>query len=160
MRAKLLKKLGIFHSIGDNCHYGPIHIPSEPHLLSIGDNVVIGSEVKLITHTATFHVFNYEEKTSEYSCLSEPIIIGNNVFIGANAIILHGVTIGDDVIIAAGAVVTKDVESGMIVGGVPAKVIGKYDSFKQKNLEWTKRINRAEGNSLYEKEVNFYFKKK
>lgn len=52
-------------------------------------------------------------------------IIGNDVWIGANAIILQGVTIGDGAIIAAGAVVTKDVPPYAIVGGVPAKVI-KY----------------------------------
>ncbi len=48
----------------------------------------------------------------------------------------------------------------MIVGGVPAKIIGRYDNFKEKNLEWTRMINQAEGNGLYEKEVNFYFNKK
>jgi len=52
-------------------------------------------------------------------------IIGNDVWIGANAIILQGVTIGDGAIVAAGAVVTKDVPPYAIVGGVPAKVI-KY----------------------------------
>lgn len=69
-------------------------------------------------------------------------------------------SIDDNAIIAVGAVVTKDVESGMIVGGVPAKIIGRYDNFKEKNLEWTRMINQAEGNGLYEKEVNFYFNKK
>lgn len=53
------------------------------------------------------------------------VIIGNDVWIGANAVILPGVHIGDGAVIAAGAVVTKDVEPYAIVGGVPAKVI-KY----------------------------------
>ena len=52
-----------------------------------------------------------------------PIIIGNNVWIGASVTVVPGVTIGDNAIIAAGAVVTKDVEANTIVGGVPAKVI-------------------------------------
>ena len=53
------------------------------------------------------------------------IVIGNDVWIGYNAIILSGVTIGDGAIIATGAVVTKDVPAYTIVGGVPAKKIKK-----------------------------------
>ena len=55
---------------------------------------------------------------------SIPIHIGCDVFIGARAIILKGVTIGDGAVIAAAAVVTKDVPPGSIVGGNPARVIG------------------------------------
>jgi acetyltransferase-like isoleucine patch superfamily enzyme len=54
-----------------------------------------------------------------------PTKIGRDVWIGANAVILGGVTIGDGAVIAAGAVVTKDVEAGAIVGGVPASLIRK-----------------------------------
>lgn len=53
----------------------------------------------------------------------DPVIIGNDVWIGANAIIMRGVTIGDGAIVAAGAIVTKDVPPYAIVGGIPAKVI-------------------------------------
>ena len=52
---------------------------------------------------------------------SHPVRIGNNVWIGMNAIVLKGVTIGDDCVIAAGAVVTKDVPPGTIVAGNPAR---------------------------------------
>ena len=52
---------------------------------------------------------------------SRPVRIGNNVWIGMNAIVLKGVTIGDDCVIAAGAVVTKDVPPGTIVAGNPAR---------------------------------------
>ena len=56
---------------------------------------------------------------------NRPVIIGNDVWIGANVIILPGVKIGDGAILAAGTVVTKDVEPYSIVGGVPSKIIRK-----------------------------------
>ena len=52
-----------------------------------------------------------------------PVKIGNNVWIGAHATILAGVTVGDNAVVAAGAVVTKDVPANAVVGGVPAKII-------------------------------------
>ncbi|HSH65656.1 MAG TPA: CatB-related O-acetyltransferase, partial [Bacteroidia bacterium] len=69
--------------------------------------------------------------------------IGNDVWIGNNAIIKYGIKIGDGAIIGSGAVVTKDVEPYSIVGGVPAKVI-KY-RFKPEQIEFlhkTKWWNR------------------
>lgn len=52
-----------------------------------------------------------------------PVVIGNDVWVGAKAVVLSGVTIGDGAVVAAGAVVTKDVPPYAIVGGVPARVI-------------------------------------
>ena len=55
--------------------------------------------------------------------MTQPIIIGNHVWIGMNVTILKGVRIGDGAIVAAGAVVTKDVPENTLVGGVPARVL-------------------------------------
>ena len=57
-----------------------------------------------------------------------PIHIGKNVWIGANATVLAGVTIGDAVVVAAGAVVKKDVQPNTVVGGVPAKLIKRVET--------------------------------
>lgn len=54
---------------------------------------------------------------------TKPIIIGNHVWIGMNAIILKGVKIGDGAIVSAGAVVNRDIPENTLVGGVPAKII-------------------------------------
>ena len=67
------------------------------------------------------------------------IVIGNDVWIGSNAIIINGVSIGDGAIIAAGAVVTKDVPDYAIVGGVPAKLIRMR--FDQNTITSLKQLN-------------------
>lgn len=63
----------------------------------------------------------------------KPIIIGNDVWIGTNAIILDGITIGSHAVVAAGAVVTKDIPEYAIVGGVPAKII-KFRNIKNETI--------------------------
>ena len=83
----------------------------------IGDGVLIGHNVVLATLN---HEEDQERRQHTYPA---PIVIGRNVWIGANATVTPGVTIGDNAIVAAGAVVTKDVPPDMVVVGVPAKVI-------------------------------------
>ena len=89
--------------------------------ITIGDGVLIGHNVVLATLN---HDIDPEKRGMMHP---SPISIGDNVWIGANATVLPGVTIGDGAIIAAGAVVTKNVEEKTIVGGVPARLIKKIE---------------------------------
>ncbi|HEY4399934.1 MAG TPA: 2,3,4,5-tetrahydropyridine-2,6-dicarboxylate N-acetyltransferase [Lactobacillaceae bacterium] len=62
---------------------------------------------------------------------AQPVRIGNNVLIGANAVVIEGVQVGDGAVVAAGAIVTKDVPENVVVAGVPAKIIKKIDEQTQ-----------------------------
>ena len=89
--------------------------------------VKIGNHVNLaqgITVTALNHNFDDTEKRiDEQGVSTNPVTIEDDVWVGANAVILPGVTIGNHCVVAAGAVVTKDVPPHSLVAGVPAKVI-------------------------------------
>lgn len=85
--------------------------------ITIGDGALIGHQVVLATLN---HDLNPERRKSMKAA---PIVIGKNVWIGAHATVLAGVSIGDNAVIAAGAVVTKDVPPMTVVAGIPAKTV-------------------------------------
>ena len=91
--------------------------------------VNIGHHVNLaqgITVTALNHNFEDSEKRiDEQGVSTTPVVIEDDVWIGANAVILPGVRVGTHSVVAAGAVVTKDVPPHSIVAGIPAKIIKK-----------------------------------
>ena len=95
-----------------NASYGKVRI---------GNGVAIAPFCKLFTFSHHYSV----DKGIRESYYYKDVVIGNDVLIGSNSVILPGVTIGDGAIIAAGSVVIRDVESNTIVGGIPAKVIKK-----------------------------------
>lgn len=89
--------------------------------------VTIGSHVNLaqgITITALNHNFDDSEKCIDQQGIStKEVVLEDDIWVGANAVILPGVTIGKHAVVAAGAIVTKDVPPHSLVAGVPAKVI-------------------------------------
>lgn len=89
--------------------------------ITIGNYVHTGVNVVMLGFNHGFYTRDIPSKEQDY--LDAPIVIGDDVWIGAGAIILAGVTVGKGAIIAAGAVVNKDVPEYAIVGGVPAKVL-------------------------------------
>ena len=92
--------------------------------ITIGEFCTFSWDVQLLDND--FHAITVDgvEQPS-----TAPIRIGDRVWVGTRAIVLKGVTIGDGAVVAAGAVVTKDVPAGAVVGGMPAKVIGRADSW-------------------------------
>jgi len=115
--------------------------------ITIGNNVFINAGCKfqdqggifiddgaLIGHGVVLATLNHDLDPEKRQQLHPaPIRIGKRVWIGANATVTQGVTIGDNAVVAAGAVVNRDVPADTIVGGVPAKVIGKIDGKTQKS---------------------------
>lgn len=136
-RAEFLKKNKLLRGIGDNCLYQSRKFPMDPEMLLIHDNVTIAADVTFVTHDAIRHVLMYSDK-EYYAPNLGCIEVKSNVFIGLGSIIMPNVTIGENVIVAAGSLVTKDVPSGVIVGGVPAKIIGSFDKLKEERKNITK----------------------
>lgn len=137
-RAELYRKKNVFHSMGEHCLYQPTGLPSEPNLVSIGNNVNVAKGVCFVTHDVIHSVLAYKSEhdkdvpapTNGY--YMGKIVVGDNVMIGQNAMIMYNVNIGSNTIIAAGSVVTKDIPEGSIVGGNPAKIIGSFYDLAQK----------------------------
>ena len=121
-----LKKQGV--QIGEDVtFYAPNHTLIDltcPCLLLIGNHVRITHGVIILTHDYSWSVLKrLPESSGRILGAQSPVSIGNNVFIGMNAIITRNVKIGDNVIIGAGSVVTKDCESNSVYAGNPAQKI-------------------------------------
>lgn len=98
-----------------------------PDLVTIGDNFISAPGSHILVHDAS-------GLSTSGTYRIAPVRIGDNVFLGLNAIVLPGVTIGDNVIVGAGSVVTKDVPSDSVVAGVPARVICSIAEHHGKSL--------------------------
>ena len=92
----------------------------------LGNNLRIGPGVGLISASHSLDNYDMHEKTS-------PIIIGNNVWIGMNAVIMPAIKIGDNVIIGAGSIVTSDIPSDSVAAGNPCKVIREKKPYSGKD---------------------------
>lgn len=93
-----------------NCHDG----------IKIGNDVLFGESVKVYDHD---HLFSAEYGVDKYLFKTGKVYIGNNVWLGANSVVLKGVTIGDNAVIAAGSIVTKNVPaSHVFINGTLKKI--------------------------------------
>lgn len=137
-REKMLKKM--FAEIGDDCYIElPFHANwggKNVHFgngvyanfnltmvddcdIFVGNNVMFGPNVTVSAGTHPIHP-ELRSKQAQYNI---PIHIGNNVWIGANSVILPGVNIGDNSVIGAGSIVTKDIPSNVVAVGNPCRVL-------------------------------------
>ena len=137
-REKILKKM--FAEIGDDCYSEPpfhanwggknVHFGNGVYAnfnltmvddcdIFVGNNVMFGPNVTVSAGTHPIHP-ELRSKQAQYNI---PIHIGNNVWIGANSVILPGVNIGDNSVIGAGSIVTKDIPSNVVAVGNPCRVL-------------------------------------
>jgi maltose O-acetyltransferase len=87
--------------------------------IDIGDDVQVGPYVQLLTAT---HPVEAEARRAKWES-GEPIVIGDNVWLGGGVIVCPGVTIGADTVVGAGAVVTRDLPEGVLAVGSPARIV-------------------------------------
>ncbi|MBN1692371.1 MAG: acyltransferase [Dehalococcoidales bacterium] len=123
----IMKRRGL--KVGKNLFLGGSYLDlGLLHLITIGDNVTLAGRVTVLAHDASMNEWLGYSKIGK-------VVIGNRVFIGYGSIVLPGVTIGDDAVIGAGSVVTKNVPSGRVAIGNPAKDAGSLEDFLSKKRE-------------------------
>ena len=123
-------------SVGVGCRLLSFNFGTEPWLITIKDHVLVSGNVTFLTHDGSTWVFRELPKyhnVVKYGAIT----VGNNCFIGNGATILPGVTVGDNSIVGAGSVVTKDIPSGSVAAGVPARVICTTEEYAEKCLRNT-----------------------
>lgn len=156
-KARLMKEM--FAEVGENCYLEtPFHANFGGGHVHLGDNVYGNFNLTLVDDTDIFigsntmfgpnvtvatagHPIHAELRRAAYQ-YNMPVRIGENCWIGANSVVLPGVTIGDNVVVGAGSVVTKDLPSNVVAVGNPCRVlrdITEHDAcyyFKQREIDW------------------------
>jgi maltose O-acetyltransferase len=125
---EMYRRMGV--SIGENTHLGANIIIDHSHYwhVTIGKNVGIGPETYILAHDSSTKPYLGYTKIAN-------VVIEDNVFIGARAVILPGVTIGKNAIIGAGSVVSKNIPANTVWVGNPAKYVCTLQEYlvKQQN---------------------------
>lgn len=156
-RAEIMKEM--LGDVGENCYIEPpfyanwggkhVHFGNNVYAnfsltcvddghIYVGDKVMFGPNVTLATPNHPIQP-GLREKAYQFN---KDIHIGNNVWIGANTVVVPGVTIGDNSVIGAGSVVTKDIPANVVAVGNPCKVlreIGERDDkyfYKNEEIDW------------------------
>lgn len=113
--------------IGENTFVNTNCIFLDNNVIRIGKNGLIAPYVQIYTAghplKAADRIVYHDDGTGAYLTSSKPVIIGDNVWVGGNTVIMPGVTIGDNVTIGAGSVVTKDIPADVLAFGNPCRVV-------------------------------------
>lgn len=112
--------------IGKNVFQTNVILNVSSGRIIIGDNVIFGHGVMLVTGTHDYRKVGIERKKA-WPRSGRDIVIEDGVFIGSGAIILGNVRIGRNAVVGAGSVVTENVEPDTLVAGIPAKFIRKIE---------------------------------
>lgn len=118
--------------IGTGCFINTWNFLDECYLIEIGDRVMITAGVRIFTHGGGNIL---RDIRPNFDCFGK-VRIGNNVYIGNNAMIMPGITIGDNVVIGAGSIVTKNVPDNVVIAGNPARIMGTIDAYRNKYLQY------------------------
>lgn len=129
---KWARYLGV--NIGEDNLLGKDHWSSEPYLITVGSHCQL-TNCQIFTHGGAQVVRNIDPTFDTFG----KVVIGDYVYIGANSLIMPGVTIGNNALIAAGSVVTKSVPAGVVVAGNPARYLCTVKEYYERN----KRYNIA-----------------
>ena len=134
-KRNFLRSLGC--KVGEGTRFvGRAQVGDDPFLVEIGSDCLISNDVSFLAHDGGVKVLNgLGYFNGQRMDKMARIKIGNNCFIGCGAVILGGVRIGDNVIIGTRSIVTKDIPSGTVAAGMPAKVICTIEEYYQKNCE-------------------------
>ena len=119
IRAPFYCDYGIYCSIGARTFVNFGLVALDVARVTIGDDVQIGPNVQLLTAT---HPLDADRRRAKWEA-AEPIVIGDNVWLGGGVIVLPGVTIAEDTVVGAGAIVTHDLPAGVVAVGSPARII-------------------------------------
>lgn len=127
----VIQSLGGGIVIGKNVIIGEYTTIQAQSSVIIEDDVLLASKIQIITNTHTYEDISIPIKYQNN--VANPVVIKKGAWIGINCTILTGVTIGVNSVVGAGSVVNRDVPDYCIVGGVPARIIKRYNSIKK---EW------------------------
>lgn len=117
----VIRSLGVGLHVGSNSAIGAYSFIGAQGGVTIGQNVIMGPRVSIHSENHKYAALTIPIRLQGES--RKGIVIGDNCWIGAGAIVLDGITIGEGSVIAAGSVVTKDVPEKAVVAGVPARII-------------------------------------
>ena len=140
-----------FKHIGNFVHWQPRVFPTDPEMISIGNNVRIASGVEFVNHDGIYKMLNRKFNTNRFVPNIGCIEIGDNVEIGSDTIILPNVKIGSNIIIGSGSIVTKDIPDNSVAVGVPCRVIGDFKTFVEKYGARTSRTTDEWWEDFYNK---------